>query len=257
MSRPTIRLILPRHHVHLVIAGKQTAHARLVAHCESEAPVRPGALVPVQKKGAGRVCSVRVSAVERRNLTDVDLLAARAMGHRTTAAWRLHLMRGHDRRIGAMSPEEFDAFTADPLAVELAWRDRWRDRDVWLIRFAYEPDLDERYIARGVGHETQAGEQSNDARGYTTNPAMGLQGEPPAVDDATLFRYAEDAKHRHALHVAADRTEAHAGAPEDELAMKLAALRVLAKRRGLNIEGDVKALTDRINKLARKVREAA
>lgn len=250
--RQRIRLTLPGKHVSLVLQGKQTAWVREATAAGGQPPVRVGERLTVVKAGGRRVCQVAVTDVHASTLGAVDYHSARACGFRTTQDWQQH-----------MAPRLVPRLTAVPLddlppAVDEVWP-RLTSRPCWIIRFRYTPDLQERFIRRGVGHETDAPATADEARGYTRNPGLALPGEPPAVDDATLHEFAEAARQRHARRATDRREQAAQVAREqpDELAMRLTALRTIARQKGLNIEGDVRVLTDRINRLARKVKEAA
>lgn len=248
MTRPRTRLLFDGKHVRLIIDGKQTAAVRPASTLP---PCRVGDLVPVLKTaalgsasnaGARRVCSVRVHTVDQVPLSDVDLKTARACGYRTTADWRHAWLGRHD-------PHAQGLADVDPAAPDVTsrWDQAWAGRTGWLLRFRFEPDLDERFIAQGVAHETDEPERSNGARGYTTNPALAIPGEPPAVDDATLERYAHDARRRHA----------ERAATSGDAETRLAALRVLAARRGIDISKDERVIIDRINKLERRLSRPA
>lgn len=252
------RIVLDGQHVRLVIVGKQSAALRPTKPSDDGEPYAVGEVVAVCKLGGKRVCSVRVDSIRRRPLGELGMLDARSLGYRTLHAWRAAWMRQHDPMVRGLTGPDLDAFLDDEQQITDRFTARWHDVPVWHTSFTFQPDLDQRFLA-AAGHATNSDEQGNTARGYTTNPALALPDEGSAVDDATLEVYAQDARARHAKRATDRRAEAAKAARDqpDDLAMRLTALRTIAAQKGLNIEGDVKALTDRINKLARKVKEAA
>jgi hypothetical protein len=89
-------------------------------------------------------------------------------------------------------------------------------------------------------------------KGYTTNPALAMFGEPEAVDDATLGEFAVSNNGRHkAIKAGADQA---LFAEQRTLEDRLATLKRVAFERGIDTRSELRIVERGLDALERKIR---
>lgn len=149
-------MIFPRYQIGRMLKGRMTETRRRIQPDEEECRFQPGRSYAVQNPKGRSLTRMLVLEVDRGLLSDVDDDAAQRMGYATA--------------------EDYFEW----------WREQYGDGPlieipVWVIRFELDTVERPRYLAAHAGKL---------ARGdYTLTAADALDGDAPAIDEATQERY--------------------------------------------------------------------
>lgn len=155
-------------------------------------------------KHARTVCRIAIDTVRSEQLRDLDVTAARREGFKTTSEYR-----------GWWE--------------NTAGRDWNPDQQVWVLEFHLRRDYDDqiRFMHERSEH------------GYTPDRRQALAGEDvPVVDEATLSRYAKEARAR--------REAELAELPLEDIAEE-------ARRRGIDVSHHTRVIDERRRRMARQL----
>lgn len=199
---------------HLVMAGKKTSTRRIAQPGEERCRYVVGRSYAIQPgRGRSAIGRLRVTAVRQEALGELTFKDALAEGFKTR--------------------DDFWAYWCDLHGVQAPNLDQL----VWVIGF----EVDRAHRARLL--------HRNSERGYTDQPHEALEGEPEAVDPATLKReWSEGAERRH------DKARAEA---KGELEDRLASARKRARAAGVDTRSQEAAIERRIEGLERRLKDAS
>lgn len=196
--------------VHLILEGKKT-QARVPVQPARRARRRNGTtytVTPFRPEPGDRLSVRSTSAPAGEEpagyvvITDaviqpagtLRLADARAEGYRNTHDWKADWVRQHDRAwVAAQEARAAPDVLSVPALVD-RFRDRWADRDVWVLTFAIDRGDRPRLLT-----PASRSARDGDEHGYTTSvrQAMGAGTDPgEAVDEATQARLVEEANDR-------------------------------------------------------------
>ena len=256
-------MILSAEHVRLIRAGKKTQHripirqqrdvTRKNGTTYRSQPFRPhiGMRVPVsvtqQVDGKPQAIPQRTIIVETYEtlfLADgLDIIVARAEGHKTTDAFKTNWVRRHDRPWIDAQTQRLEIEPGDDVLLERFAR-RHADTAVWAVVFRLDPVVSPRYLA--------ASPTSIEAD-YTTQPELAARGEGAAVDEVTQRRMSDQGREYDALR--------KAGAAEQDLdALRsldatIVQLKTMGVRNGVNLRDQVRMQEKIRAGVERKIRD--
>jgi hypothetical protein len=156
---PTAKwLVLGMTEARLVVHGQRTTHLTPVKPSHHRKRYLPAQRLAVKSYVGGVTeCHVVVTDAERIQLGQVDYGLVRELGYIRVDAFQEAWVAEHE-------PD----FDGEPLG---RFQRRHAHREVWVIRFALDRMLPDRYMAQ------------NSEEGYTESAARGLKDEPPALHD--------------------------------------------------------------------------
>jgi hypothetical protein len=177
-AAPTAKwLVLGMTEARLVVHGQRTTHLTPVKPSHHRKRYLPQQRLAVKSYVGGVTeCHVVVTDAQRIQLGHVDYGLVRELGYHRVDAFRIAWVEDHDQAW----LEGIDAFI-DSVADGMLDRfdRRHAHREMWVIRFALDRTLPDRYMAQ------------NSEEGYTESAARGLKDEPPALHDHEWKQHVE------------------------------------------------------------------
>ncbi len=143
-------MIVPKDTAKAIAAGRKTTIRVLARPGKAGArwapiPFKMAATYPIGHRERDTPnCHVVVTDIRRAHAGDISLHDARAEGHRTTDLYREAFVREHDRDwMDHEKPDLAAIFGDNAVAFILLKRfdERWRDADVWVVRFELTADV--------------------------------------------------------------------------------------------------------------------
>ncbi|HTA98653.1 MAG TPA: hypothetical protein VK730_13550 [Solirubrobacteraceae bacterium] len=170
--------------------------------------------------------------------------------HGEKAATRIIIRTVRPERLGAAGPEDARREGCRTIA-ELF--ERWRakygtldlDADVLVISFIKGEREKERYLRATPPRFDPTAEnrpETDEDRGYTTNPSRGIPGR--SVDDATLARFAREAAVKRRAHAAAEQLDRSHMSPAERLRL----VNEESKRLGIDISSETRMIGQRVGR---------
>ncbi|MFZ1927372.1 MAG: hypothetical protein WAU42_14690 [Solirubrobacteraceae bacterium] len=173
------------------------------------------------EKAATRIL---IREVRTERLGDVTLDDARREGCRTTT----ELLGRWEAKYGTLD------LATDVLVISFIKGEREKERYLRATPPRFDPTAEDR-------------PETDDDRGYTTNPSRGIPGR--SVDDATLAKFAKDADLKRRAHAAAEQLDRSHLSPAERLQL----VNEESRRLGIDISSETRMIGQRLGRAERKL----